>query len=136
MNISDPSSAFTDFVLNKISPDVRNSLTEKQLHEIENAIAAGSPLKKHPIDIRGIIPLFFAKYYFVFLLGRDKRTNTRSIEKGRRKEGDFFASTLFFLFFTFPLILLLFTVLYITKSELGIDIFPNSHLFEMLNIKG
>ncbi len=136
MSISDSSSAFTDFVLNKISPEVRNSLTEKQLNEIENAIAAGSPLKKHPIDIRGIISLFFAKFYFVFLLGRDKRTNTRSVEKGRRKEGDFFASIFFFLFFTFPLILLFFAVIYITKSEFGIDIFPNSHLFEMLNIKG
>ncbi len=135
MSISEPSSAFTDFVLNKICPEVRNSLTEKQLNEIENAIAAGSPSKKHSIDVRGIIPLFFAKFYFIVLLGRDKRTNTRSVEKCRRKEGDLFASTFFFLFFTLPLTLLFFSVLYITKSELGIDIFPNNHLFEILNIK-
>ncbi len=134
MSISDSSSAFTDFVLNKISPEVRNSLTTEQLNEIENAIAAGSPLEKHPIDVRGMIPLFFAKFYFVFLLGRDKRTNTRNTEKGRRKEGDLFASTFFFLFFTLPLILLFFSVLYIIKSELGIDVFPNSHLLDMLDI--
>ena len=71
MSISDSSSAFTDFVLNKISSEVRNSLTAKQLNEIENSFAAGSPLKKHPIDIRGIIPLFFAKFYFVFYFSAD-----------------------------------------------------------------
>ena len=73
MKSSESSEAFTHYVIKQIKPEIRNSLTEIQFQEIKNAIAASSPLKKHAVDIRGVVPLFFSRFYFVVLLGRDRR---------------------------------------------------------------
>jgi len=133
MKSSDSSEAFTHYVIKQINPDVRNSLSKVQLEEIKSAISAGSPLQKHPLDVRGIIPLFFTQFYFVFLLGKDHRYKTKKAEGIRRRESDFLASIMFFIFFISPLLVISFLALYFTKTELGIDLFPESHLFDFLD---
>ncbi|MFK5985966.1 MAG: hypothetical protein QM479_11155 [Pseudomonadota bacterium] len=131
MKISDSSEAFTFFVINQISPEIKKSLTAIQLNEIKSAIAASTPLKKHSVDIRGVIPLFFTRFYFVFLLGRDKRLKTKKAELNRRNEGDILVSILLFAFFTLPLLFFLILVIYITKTELNIDLFSEFHFLDL-----
>ncbi len=128
MKFNDSSEIFTHFVINKIDPQIKRSLTKEQLDEIKSAIAAGTPLKKHLLDIRGVIPLFFSRFYFVLLMGRDKRTKTKKTELNRRTESDILASILFTIFIVIPFLSLAFIILYLTKTELGMDLFLGFHL--------
>ncbi len=133
MKINDSSEIFTHFVINKINPEIRHSLSKEQLDEIKSAIAAGTPLKKHLVDIRGVIPLFFSRFYFVLLMGRDKRIKTKKTELNRRVESDILASILFSIFIIFPFLSLVFIVLYLSKIELGMDLFSDFHLKDFFN---
>jgi len=126
---SDP---FTHHVLSKISDDILSSLTPEQLSEISDAISASRPLKKHPVDFRGVVSLFFARFYFVLLMGRDRRYSVKSVEKERRRTSDIIASIIFIFTILSPIVVGIFFLLYLTKSFLGFDIFPDSHLWDIL----
>ena len=123
---------FTYHVLQRIDPKVRASLTPAQFSAIKEAITASQPLKKHPIDIRGIIPVFFARYYFVFLSGRDRRSSTKRIEERRRWLTSLSGGLTLFILGLTPLILILMLLLYLIKCTFGIDIVHEMHLKDLL----
>jgi hypothetical protein len=127
-----PIDAFTDSVLRRIDPEVRATLSPPQLDAIRDAVSAHRPLKGHPVDVRGIIPLFFARYYFVFLMGRDRRAPTRAIEADRRRKTALLGGGLFFVCAISPLILFTLLFLYLLKSSLGIDLLPDTHIWDLL----
>jgi len=131
--VNDSSEAFTHFVINRVDPKIRNSLTTVQLEGIKEAISANAPFNKHSLDLRGVLPLFFARFYFVLLMGRDRRHTVKRKELIRRRESDILMNVLFYVFLVSPVLLLVLTVLYITKTELGIDLFPDSHLIDWIN---
>ncbi len=122
--------AFTQHVMSRIDSDVFRSLNLVQLEAVREAISANAPFKRHPIDLRFSIPLFFMTFYFVMLIGKDRRSGTRSLEE-RRLHNARAASWLAFLYMLLsvmiPIILIL---LYIIKSFLGIDFFPDKHLVD------
>ena len=130
---SDSSQAFTHHVLNQINPEIRLSLSKVQLQEISNAISAGAAIKKHPIDVRGVIPLFFTRIYFVLVLGRDKRIKTKKAEYMRRRSSDILANLVFYIMLMVPLYVIGALALYFLKSELGIDLFSELHLSYFLD---
>lgn len=132
MNNRQPVDPFTYHVIERIDPKVRASLTPAQLSAIKEAIAASRPLKKHPIDIRGIIPVFFARYYFVFLSGRDRRVNTKRIEEKRRWLTSLSGGLTLFILGVAPLILILVLLLYLIKCTIGINIMTETHLKDLL----
>ena len=83
--LDDPSlDKFTHLVLSRIEPDVMTSLTEHQYAAIRHAVERCKPIARHSVDIRGTISFFFARYYYVFLTGRDHREQTESLEHERR----------------------------------------------------
>jgi len=123
---------FTYHVMERIDPKVRASLTPAQLSAIKEAISASRPLKKHPIDIRGIIPVFFVRYYFVILSGRDRRLYTKRIEEKRRWLTSLSGGLTLFILGMVPLILILVLLLYLIKCTCGIDIMPDIHLKDLL----
>jgi len=123
---------FTYHVMERIDPKVRASLTPAQLSAIKEAISASRPLKKHPIDIRGIIPVFFVRYYFVILSGRDRRLYTKRIEEKRRWLTSLSGGLTLFILGVVPLILILVLLLYLIKCTCGIDIMPDIHLKDLL----
>ena len=97
--------AFTDSVVRRIDSDVMASLTNDQREAIIDAISSSRPLNKHPIDFRGIAPLFFANFYYVFLMGRDKRTGTQAKEVTRRRGTALAGGVVFFLFAISPVLI-------------------------------
>ena len=120
--------AFTYHVYNQIDPKIRATFTPTQVTAIENAIRASKPFQKHPVDMRGTFPLYFMRVYFVILMGRDKRTQTRNKEEKRKHKaamGSALLSVYFILSLLTPVILAL---LYLLKSFLGVDIFPEMHV--------
>ena len=131
------SEIYADFTISRIDTDVRESLTPTQLQAIRDALVANQPFKKHAVDVRGTIPLFFARFYFVVLAGRDKRRKTVDKEKHRAFEGNvsfgYLLSLLFLSFIAAMVWAAILLVVYWVKIELGIDLFSNIHLGDLFN---
>ena len=129
------SEIYADFTISRIDADVRESLTPTQLQAIRDALVANQPFKKHAVDLRGTIPLFFARFYFVVLAGRDKRRKTVDKEKHRAFEGNvsfgYLLSLLFLSFIAAMVWAAILLVVYWVKIELGIDLFSNIHLGDL-----
>ena len=116
----------------ELIPKVRASLSPVQLSAIREAISASRPSRKHPIDIRGVIPFFLARYYFVILSGRDRRLHTKRIEEKRRWLTSLTGVLILFIIGVVPLILIFVLLLYLVKSAFGINIMPEMHLKDLL----
>lgn len=126
---------YTVQMIKNIDPKVRDSLTPNQMAAIVEAAEASRKLGRHPVDLRGVIPLYFAKYYFVFLMGRDRRSISRKQEKRRLEWTSLLAWTLFITVISLPFIVLLLTLLYFFKSSLGLDFIPDEHVSDLLNMQ-
>lgn len=101
-----------------------DSFTSKQLIALENAVNVRE-WQKHSIDFRPtlVLPFIPRDFYIVFLLGVNKRELSSS-EK-------FMAFAMFLLvifIFSVAALGLFFLIIYLVKSALGIDIFPNGSL--------
>lgn len=109
---------FTGF-LSKIPKTIRDSFNQQQLNALQKSLSE-TTWKKHPIDLRSSISFFSYQYYYVFIAGREQRQMTRQEIRFKRL---MFLSFLT-LFIIFSTLLGLF-VIYLIKSAVGIDIFPN-----------
>ena len=132
MNQDDQLDAYTDSVLRRIDADVLDSLSPDQYKAVKEGISAARPYARHPIDKRGVLPLFFARYYFVFLMGRDKRTSTIKEELNRKQKSGMAGGAMFVVFALSPLILAALVVLYFVKSAAGIDLMGDQHAWDMI----
>lgn len=119
---------FSDSVLKKMDADIKDSFTKKQIDAVINALKSSQQGKEHSIDIRGLIPLFFVRYYFVLLMGRDTRRYTICLENDRRKRSQYVVGIYVGFLATLFSIIIAFTILYTFKSFIGIDIFTAHHL--------
>lgn len=124
---------FTYHVYQQIDPNVRCTLTPTQVTAIETAIRASRPYQKHSVDIRGTFPLYLVRFYFVILIGRDKRTQTRNKEDQRRRKTAVGSAVLSVYIIICMLTPLFFLILYILKTFLGVDFFPDTHLIDFLS---
>ena len=100
---------------------------ERRTHRIKEKRA-------HRIDFRGTIPLFFRRYYFVILIGRDTRQETQKIEAERRYRIQKVNNTISAFFLLFPFLIVLFLLLYYLKSALGINIMPVRHFQDLTDM--
>ena len=103
----------------RLPADLRESFTAEQLNALKIAFGARR-WGKHPIDMRGTLGLFGWRYYFVLLIGRNKREMTRN-ERRLSRLGTALTIFLFLLFCTMVGLLML----YLAKSALGINLLPN-----------
>jgi len=123
---------YTRFVLTHIDEDVRRSMTPQQFESIRQAVEATKP-RKHSLDIRGVIPLFFARYYFVILGGRDTRRDQKEKELDRRRNTfSTFEGLVLAILMLIPLSALLIIGAYVLKVFLGIDVVPDKHFGDFL----
>jgi hypothetical protein len=114
--------------------DALRNLTPEQYNALKRALQVQK--KRHWLDIRGVIPLFFTQFYFVFLFGPDRRRETQEVLFERRqsvKEGTakLIGSVVLALFLTL-LFLSGFAVWYGVKCIVGADILPGFSLSEYL----
>lgn len=126
------------YVLNKIDFNILKSLSPEHLAAIEDAINSCQLREKHVFDIRGKINLFFIRYYFVFLIGRDRRAFVEELEADRRAKVSLLGNLVYFMI-VFPgivLSILSFMIigLYSIKTFLGIDLIPGEHMGRFLGL--
>jgi hypothetical protein len=121
---------FTDEVIHRIEPKVRDSLTPTQLSAIVQAIRTPSP-GAFPVNFRGVLPFFFTRYYFVLLIGRDRTAARLKKETFRRQRYSLMGGVLFASLVALPFLLLLFLFLYLLKQTWGLDFIPDFHLYDV-----
>lgn len=119
--------AYTASIMARIEPGVRATLSEAQERALIEALMVRGG-RRHLIDVRRTLPLYFASFYLVFQFGRDKRMGQRRVEHGRRLRAALAGNIMFFIFAISPLIVFALIGLYFLKAALGIDIFPDFHL--------
>lgn len=111
--------SFAKGLKERLPPDLKDSFSSEQLDALKIAFGARR-WGKHPVDLRGTLNLLGWRYYYVLLIGRNKRELTRN-ERRLSRLGT--ALGVFaFLFFSALVGLLM---LYLAKSALGIDLLPN-----------
>lgn len=111
-------------LLAKLPPQIADSYTKEQLMGIRVALGDRT-WGKHFIDNRGTFALPFIKwrFYYVFLLGKNRRAYTR-----REKRLSLMMFSLFFIAFILLCTLFGLLLLYLLKSALGIDLLPETSL--------
>ncbi|HJE71182.1 3-phosphoshikimate 1-carboxyvinyltransferase [Pseudomonas oryzihabitans] len=103
----------------RLPKELRESFTEEQLEALKLAFGTRS-WGKHSVDLRGTVKFWHRRYYFVFLAGRNYRQLSR-LEQELSLLGK--ATVLAVILLACGLVGLL--LLYLLKSALGIDIFPD-----------
>lgn len=111
-------------LLNRMDKEVAESFTYKQRKALSQCLSVRE-WRKHPIDFRPTIalPLFPWSFYLVLLAGANKRELTNA----ERLAGFLM---FFVVIFIFALLLIgcALLLIYLLKSWLGIDLFPNESL--------
>ena len=125
--------AYTQHIMTNIPPEVFSTLNIVQIQAIESAISNNAPFRKHPLDLRGQLSLYFIRYYFVILIGRDRRSSSINKEERRRTKAKSVSVMMFIYALICMLAPILFIALYLIKSFLGIDIFPDQHLSDFFS---
>ena len=110
--------SFEKGLFQRLPKEVQDSFTQEQLDALKVAFGARK-WGKHPVDIRGTLSIWTWRYYFVILLGRNRRELSRAEQKTAR----FIQAALIMLFLTFSTLLGI-LVLYLIKSAAGIDLIP------------
>ena len=109
-------------MLERMPKNVADSFTDDQLFHLNTALA-GRRWGIHKVDIRGTISLLRSRYYFVLLVGRDKRDLSRT----ESRIGKLVMAAIVALFLCVSVVLGL-VLLYILKSWLGINLFEGFSL--------
>jgi hypothetical protein len=130
------SETFADFTLSRVPQEVRDSLTDEQYEAIRSALIARNQYSRHSLDIRIRIPLFFRSYYVVLFAGRDRRGSTYRLENDRLARVPRSVRQAFHLVIAFSLsatvVAVALAAAYKLKQLMGIDIFPEFHLWDLL----
>jgi hypothetical protein len=109
-------------LLAKVPDRVKVTFTEEQLSHLRNAIV-NRQWRNHSIDLRGTIPWFKYRYYYVCIAGKNKRELSRAEQQASR-----IINAVFLVGFLSISITLGLLVLYLLKSSLGINIFDDFSL--------
>ncbi len=106
-------------LLTKIPDGFDINFNDNQLQGLKIALA-NRTWRSHPIDFRNSIGLLTWRYYFVFIAGRDFRTSRKQSRPLFKFTEAIFLSLLLIFIGLFGIL-----IVYLIKSALGIDIFPN-----------
>jgi len=128
---------YSEFTLSRIKHALKSEpLSERQVRLIRVALAVQSGANKHPVDLRWTLPLGLTRLYFCVFAGIDRRTSTLKLHKVRslflikRVRGTITLALLSIV--SLAVSIGLFLGLYSVKRALGIDIFPDFHLHDLL----
>ncbi len=106
---------FVQRLLNKLPEEMRDSFTDEQLLRLKYAIDMTS-WGMHSIDVRGFVGIGRWKYYYVLLMGKDKRRNKRLDMALRVSEIIFLTLTIF------AACLALLGFIFLLQSTLGFEL--------------
>lgn len=132
---SDKSDLYTNAVMQSIDRQVFKTLNLQQLEAIYIAISGARRDQNgiHRVDLRGVIPLYLFRLYYVVLIGRDRRNYVRMLERQRAKGISAFSLLALLYCAGCGLFCTALFFVYIIKASLGIDFIANRHVFDILD---
>ena len=132
MKDSDKKEILQDY-LDTMNPSIRESLNYEQKKEISQLIQRLIPkaFSRHLIDLRFTFWLI-RNWYVVLLFGRDHRLASRTYPGYRKNWLEIVLKILLTIVIIVGILGCLFMLLYMIKSFIGIDIFPDKHLRNLL----
>lgn len=113
---------------------IKESLSHEQRKEMMSLMKRMLP----PVPSLGIIDIrfsfwFFRHWYIVFIFGKDTRNQFKSLDKGDMSAGlTTVAKAITYIIMVLVAIILLIYALYLIKSIMGIDLFPDTHLKDII----
>ncbi len=116
---------------------ITENLTHAQRKELISLMKRMLP----PVPSRGLIDIRFAfwfikNWYVVFIFGRDTRNQFQALDKGDMDRNLTVVAKIFTYVFLFLAMVITFLILlYFLKSSLGIDLFPDEHLGEVIRTR-
>lgn len=118
---------FLEDFFSRIPRDIAAGFTDDQLLAVR--MAFGSRHRGiHAVDLRISIPAPFRRIYVVLLAGTERRTASRRRSDRRRSPVATLGNVLFGIIFFGFLFASLLGVMYVLKSALGIDLFPDASM--------
>lgn len=123
------------YYLERLDPKMLDSFTPQQLSAIVGILTEAIPQSSPKIvDLRFAIDLIISRFYFVILVGKDRRQQKRKyVPQGVAKLGNAIAVLVLLLGLNLLLSLTLILLFYLLKTILGVDLMPNSHLSDFLS---
>jgi len=109
-------------LLDRMPETVGQTLSDEQLCCLKNALGAHRG-GRHKLDLRGSLGLWRWHYYYVLLVGRERRQLSRRELRMARTAKDVFVAA-FLLFSTLTGVV----IVYLLKSALGINLLPKHSL--------
>ncbi|MCB5262267.1 MAG: hypothetical protein LHW64_00750 [Candidatus Cloacimonetes bacterium] len=116
---------------------IKQTLSHAQRKELIGLMKRMLP----PVPSLGIIDIrfsfwFFRRWYIIFIFGKDNRNQFRSLDKGDMDAGLATVAKVFtYIIMALVLLILFLFLLYLLKSYIGINIFPNAHLIDFIRMK-
>jgi hypothetical protein len=116
---------------------LKESLSHEQRKELMSLMKRMLP----PVPSLGIIDIrfsfwFFRHWYVVFIFVRDTRNQFKSLDKGDMDAGlTTVAKLVTYIIMLLVAAILLLYALYLIKSLMGIDLFPDTHLIDIIRDK-
>ncbi|MDW8106137.1 MAG: hypothetical protein RMK45_01520 [Armatimonadota bacterium] len=77
-----PHDVYILHLLRALPPALIQSLTPEQYQLLKRSLYQYH--RRHLLDVRGVIPFLWTRFYFVFLFGKDTRTRTEQVPIERR----------------------------------------------------
>jgi hypothetical protein len=117
-----------------IAPEIRATLTAEQTVAIRAVLTQATP-QPNPklVDLRFSVDLILARFYVVLFVGKDRRQQKRPYLPARMaRVGNIVAAVILLLGLNLLISLFIFLFAYLTKSAIGIDLFPSQHLADQV----
>ncbi len=113
-------------------------ITENLSHDQRKELIGLMKRMLPPVPSKGIIDIRFAfwlfqNWYIVIIFGKDTRKQFKALDKGDMDRSLTTIAKIFtYLFMIISLLIVFLVLLYFLKSAIGIDLFPDTHLPDML----
>lgn len=132
-----PSSTYgylTDY-LARVPAELLAGFSEQQQQVIQSIVISAIP-KPAPkiVDLRFTINLLFSRFYIVLFVGKDRRrSRRRHVPAGVSRIGNIIVAIFLLVGANLCASFFIFMALYLLKSWVGINVFKELHLIDVLN---
>ena len=125
-----------NYYLSSLEPQIAESFTEEQLRAVKHLLKRAIP-KPSPklVDLRFTVDLVFSRFYIVLFVGKDRRSQKRFYFQNKFVQvGNSIAAIILLIGVNLVISASLILVAYLIKSAIGVDIFANQHLSDVLKM--
>ena len=121
--------------LSSLDPQIAESFTEEQLKAVKHLLKATPKPSPKLVDLRFTVDLVFSRFYIVLFVGKDRRSQKRFYFQNKFvRVGNSIAAIILLIGVNLVISASLILVAYLIKSAIGVDIFADQHITDVLKM--